>query len=89
MAFVATDLACMATGGGNCIWLYRTTDTDTVLSTAAYFNGAKDVMNVHDLIFAITATGGTPVLGLCHVLTNDGTDVDVSDFTVLTSVDTE
>ena len=89
MAFVATDLACMATGGGNSIWLYRTADTDTVLSTAAYFNNASGVMNIHDLIYAITATGGTPVLGLCHVLTNAAGVVDVSDFTVLTSVDTE
>lgn len=89
MAFVRTDLAQVATGGGNSIYIYRTNDTGAVVDSAQYFNNAVDMLNVGDLIYGILDLDGTPAYGLAVVLSNDGTNVDVSDFTALGGVDTD
>lgn len=68
---------------------YTTTDTDTVVSTAAYFNGAADLLNVGDVINVLADSDGTPVYGRVLVNSNTGGVVDVSDIEAFTTTDTE
>lgn len=89
MAFIRTDLARVATGGGNSIYLYRTADTAATVDTADYFVNAVDMLNVGDLLYVLSGIGGTPAYGLMVVLSNSGTAVDVSDAVALGAVDTD
>lgn len=89
MAFSFTDLAQVATGAGNSIWIYRTADTAATVDSADYFLGAIGVLNVGDLIYVLSGIGGTPAYGLMVVLSNDGSAVDVSDATALGGTDTD
>ena len=70
-------------------WSYTSTDTDTVISTAGYFNDAADLFAVGDVITVNADTDGTPVYGRVLVNANDGSTVDVSDIEAFTTTDTE
>lgn len=89
MAFSRTDLAQVATGGGNSIYIYRTADTAATVDTADYFLLGIDMLNVGDLIYVLSGIGGTPAYGLMVVLTNSGSAIDVSDAVALGAVDTD
>jgi len=71
------------------IWTYATTDTVATVNTAAYFNDASADLNVGDIIFVRSSTGGTQVVTLNYVLTNAAGVVDVTDGTVFASTDTD
>jgi len=66
---------------------YATADTIATVNTAAYFNTVSDEVEVGDLIFCNTSTGGTYVAALVYVLTNASGVVDVTDGTVLANTD--
>ena len=79
MALTATNLTQLCTGGGNSLWLYRTTEADgTVTGTSGYFNDFVDSMNIGDVIFLFSGVGGTEEHGVLIVLDNDGTDITLS-----------
>lgn len=68
---------------------YTSTDTDTVISTAGYFDNAADMLNVGDVINVLADSDGTPVYGRVLVNSNTGGVVDVSDIEAFTTTDTE
>lgn len=70
-------------------WSYHSTDTDTVISTAAYFNDASDLVAVGDVINVKADTDGTPLYGRMLVNSNTGGVLDVSDIEAFTTTDTE
>ena len=77
MAFVQANLSLVSySGNGFHIWHYTTTD-------------ASNEMNLGDVIYANTATGGTPVYGQFAVSANNGTIVDVNNITTLSASDSD
>jgi len=70
-------------------WNYITADTQATLNTAAYFNSVANEVNVGDLIYAVTDTGGT--LTPCHLFVNanSGGVVDVANGDALTLTDSD
>jgi hypothetical protein len=90
MAFVQSNLSLVSYGGnGFHIWHYTSTDASTVIDGAGYFNDMAKEMNLGDVIFANTATGGTPVYGMFVVSANDGSTVDVNNITTLSASDSD
>lgn len=71
------------------MWNYKTTDTLATVNTAGYFNSVAKEVNVGDLIYAFTDTGGTPTPAHFFVNANSGTVVDVADGNALTLTDTD
>ncbi len=59
MAFAARNLSVLSYANGFTLWHYTTTDNNTVVTTAAYFNTASDMLRKGDLIIANVDTGGT------------------------------
>ena len=68
---------------------YSTTDTDTEVSTAGYFNLAADILVVGDIIQVSADTDGTPVYGRVLVVSNASGVVDVADIDADVTTDTE
>jgi hypothetical protein len=46
-------------------------------------------MNIGDVVFANTATGGTPVYGMFVISANDGSTVDANNITTLSASDSD
>lgn len=71
-------------------WIYTSADTIADINTAAYFNDASRILNVNDIIFIVSSTGGTPVhtINIVNAVTFDGA-VDVSDGLVITATDSD
>ena len=89
MAFVKTNLSLVSySGNGFHIWHYTTTDAKATIDSANYFNDASSEMNVGDIIFANTSTGGTPEYGMFCVNANSGGAVDTADLVSLSGTDT-
>ena len=73
MAFDRSNLALADAGQNSGLprrWSYTSTDTDTVISTAAYFNDASDLLAVGDVITVNADTDGTPLYGRMLVNSN-------------------
>lgn len=87
MAFTATTLSQLATGGGFTLWHYSTTDNIATMNTAAYFDGAVNLLGVRDIIIASDTS--TPTTSFVSVLSNNGTTVDVSDGTAIAETDSD
>jgi hypothetical protein len=91
MAFDRSKLA--LEGGANTTlpqrFAYTSTDTDTVISTVGYFDGAADILSVGDVINVLADSDGTPVYGRVLVNANSGGVVDVADIEAFTTTDTE
>ena len=93
MAYSATGLNLI--GGGNKagnapqIWSYSTTDAQSVVRAANYFNSAADLLKVNDVILVASATGGTPVLTWSYVNANTGSAVDTVDGLTITATDSD
>lgn len=92
MAFDRTNLALDGAGNNTTLprrWSYTTIDTDTVVSTAAYFNNAADLLAVGDVVNVSADTDGTPAYGRVLVVSNAAGVVDVADIEAFTTTDTE
>jgi hypothetical protein len=83
MAFTFTTLAPIGGGGDVKHYSYDTGDAIATVIAASYFNGAVDFLNVDDWIM-VNASDGHYIV---YVASNDGTDVDVTDGTNVTSSD--
>ena len=87
MAYSASGLTNLATGGGHNLWFYTSTDALTAVRVSGYFNDAASMMNVGDVVFVYDSDA--PTMGISVVLSNDGTTVDIADGTALTVTDTD
>lgn len=89
MAFTASSLTRLAGASGVSLWHYTTADTIATVNTAGYFNDASNMMNVNDVIIAVTSTGGTPVVSHTYVNANSSGTVDVVDGVAITNTDSD
>ena len=89
MAYSAADLICIGGGSGKRLWYYSTADTIATVNTAGYFNDAANMLNLNDVIMAVTSTGGTPVVSHTYVNANDGSTVDVVNGVAITNTDSD
>ena len=87
MAFSASGLTNMATGGGHNLWFYTSTDALSAVRVSGYFNDASDMMNVGDVVFVYDSDA--PTMGISVVLSNASGVVDIADGTALTVTDTD
>lgn len=87
MAYSASGLTNMATGGGHNLWFYTSTDALTAVRVSGYFNSAATMMNVGDVVFVYDSDA--PTMGISVVLSNTGSVVDIADGTALTVSDTD
>ena len=82
-------------GGGNKagnapqIWSYSTTDAQSTVRAAGYFNSASDLLKINDVSLVASATGGTPVLTWSYVNANASGVVDTVDGLTITATDTD
>ena len=90
MAFSKANLSLVSySGNGFHIWHYTTTDAKATIDSANYFNDASSEMNIGDIIFANTSTGGTPEYGMFCVNANSSGAVDTADLVSLSGTDTD
>jgi len=87
MAYSASGLTNMATGGGHNLWFYTSTDALSAVRVSGYFNSAATMMNVGDVVFVYDSDA--PTMGISVVLSNTGSVVDIADGTALTVSDSD
>lgn len=87
MAYSASGLTNMATGGGTNVWFYSSTDALSAVRVSGYFNNAANMMNVGDVVFVYDSDA--PTLGISVVLSNTGSVVDIADGTAITVTDSD
>jgi len=75
--------------GGMRLHTYTTTDTIADTNTAGYFNSISSILQVNDIIFVASSTGGTPVVTITYVNANSAGVVDVVDGVVVTNTDSD
>ena len=88
MAYNAANLTRIGGGSGVTLWHYTTTDAATVVDAAGYFNESAGMFNTNDIILAVTASGGTPVIKILYANSVTASAVDVVDGTTVTATDT-
>lgn len=89
MAFTLDTFYQIGPGGNSPrLWIYSTPDAMTVVRAADYFLSVITQLSLNDVIIAITATGGTPVVQFTYVNANDGITIDVVDGLVIPATDT-
>jgi N-acetylmuramic acid 6-phosphate (MurNAc-6-P) etherase len=89
MAFTPASLTRLAGASGVSLWHYSTADTLADLNTAGYFNSASNMLNINDVIIAVTETGGTPVVSHTYVNANASGVVDVVNGVAITNTDSD
>jgi hypothetical protein len=87
MAYSASGLTRMASGGGHSMWFYDSTDAMSVVRASGYFNNAAGMLNVGDVVFVLDSDA--PAMSISVVLSNTGSVVDIADGTALTMTDTD
>lgn len=70
MAFAAKDLSVLAYANGFTLWHYGTTEANTAIEAANYFNVASPMVRPGDMILSNTAIGSTPV-GNVYIVSGD------------------
>jgi hypothetical protein len=76
-------------GNAPAIYTYSSADAQTVIRVSGYFNSVSSILNVGDIIFCYSATGGTPVMSTAYVVSNASGVVDITDGVVITATDTD
>lgn len=95
MAYDAKHLTLMAHGAGQQWWSYRTADTPVAVDSSGYFTGeAIGMLKIGDLVFVQqvddpAAPASVTAAGWHLVLSNDGSVVDVSNATAVSTADTD
>lgn len=91
MAFARSGLAKIASCAGDApsIFAYTTADTIADVNTADYFLSAINEINLGDIIFVYSSTGGTPVMTITYCNANDGSTIDVVDGLTVTATDSD
>ena len=95
MAYGASGLTRLSSGGGGNLWLYRSTDASTAADAAGYFNDAVNFLNIGDVILyqqvrgSATAPTSITATGFLVVNANSGTVVDTTDITSVQASDSD
>jgi len=93
MAFSSTGFNAIGgqskAGNAPSIYIYASTDAQSVIRASGYFNTIASILKVGDIIFCYSATGGTPVMSTAYVNSNTGTVVDITDGVTVTATDTD
>lgn len=91
MAFSRSGLSRIGSSAGDAptIYSYTTTDTIATVNTADYFLDAINEIEVNDVIFVASSTGGTPVISIVYCNSNTGSAIDVTDGLTVTATDTD
>ena len=92
MAFSSTGFTAVAAskrGSAPSVYAYKTADAIADVNTAGYFNSLANTLEVGDLIYCVTSTGGTAVATLTVVRSNAAGVVDVDDGTTLAATDSD
>lgn len=75
--------------GAPAAYSYITNDTQAVVNTSGYFNGASSILGLYDSIRGTVDVDGTPAVYDFIVLSNTGGVVDVSDGVAIALTDTD
>ncbi len=70
------------------MYMYSTPDAIATVVAADYFLLHIDQLNVNDVIWVISSTGGTPAVTITYVNANDGATIDVVDGLLVPATDT-
>lgn len=91
MAFSRDGLSKVASSAGDApsIFSYTTADTIATVNTADYFLDAINEIELGDVLFVYSSTGGTPVMSIVYCNANDGSSIDVTDGLTVTATDTD
>ena len=91
MAFSRSSLARVsgANSDAGSIWIYTTADTVATANTVDYFLEATGEINLNDIIFIVSSTGGTPVVTINYCNAQSATSIDVTDGLVVTATDSD
>lgn len=91
MAFSRDGLARVGTANSDAgaLWIYKSTDTIATINTADYFLSAINEINLNDILFIVSSTGGTPVVSISYCNANDGSTIDIVDGLTVTATDTD
>ena len=76
-------------GNAPAIYTYSSADAQSVIRVSGYFNSVSSILNVGDIIFCYSATGGTPVMSTAYVVSNASGVVDITDGVTITATDTD
>tara|TARA_R110000787_G_scaffold31316_2_gene83191 strand:- start:13826 stop:14107 length:282 start_codon:yes stop_codon:yes gene_type:complete len=76
-------------GSAPALWSYTTTDAQTAVRAAGYFNDVSQDVSVGDLIYSWASSGGTATASHHVVVSNASGVVDVGDAVVLAVTDTD
>lgn len=77
-------------GNAPAVWAYKTEDTAATVDSSGYFNSLSDILEVGDLIYRVTTSGGNVASAGWHiVLSNAAGVVDVGDANALSLSDTD
>ena len=76
-------------GSSPALWAYTTTDAQTAVRAAGYFNDVSQDVSVGDLIYSWASSGGTATASHHVVVSNAAGVVDVGDAVVLAVTDTD
>lgn len=88
MAYNAANLHRLAGGSGVGFWKYVTTDTQSEVGTAGYFDEAANMLNLYDIICVAANIDSSPVVFYTFVNANSGSTVDVVNGVAIPSTDT-
>jgi hypothetical protein len=93
MAFSSTGFNTVGgqakSGNAPSIYTYASTDAQSVIRASGYFNALSSILQVGDIIFCYSATGGTPVMSTAYVNSNASGVVDITDGVTITATDTD
>lgn len=92
MAFARNSLAKVSSSANtnaNAVWMYTTTEAMTAVRAADYFLPAVNELRLNDIIFCVTAVGGTVVSTIAYVVSRTATAIDVTDGLVITATDSD
>jgi hypothetical protein len=89
MAYTAKALSVLAYANGFTLWHYATTDAATEVDTSNYFSKAADMLRPGDIVIANLETNAMPKTGMLVVKQSQPGLVDVSDLTLLGSINTD
>lgn len=90
MAFIRTDMHIVGgqTGNANKLLMYTTPDAIATVIASGYFNDASEILDVNDVIFVVSSTGGTPAVTITYVNSNASGVVDVVNGLLVPASDT-
>lgn len=71
------------------VWSYTSTDAQTVIRAAGYFNSVSQDVAVNDVVLCVSASGGTPVISWSYVNANASGVVDIVDGVAVTATDSD